>query len=107
MIGAAIERKKPMTKEDIQKMNLKKKTRKRTRKFEIDGVTITTTSSKVIYRDEESETFYDEHYSADRIKLVVQVKSEDNMKEVKQWVKESFSAIPNKNIGRQNFATVA
>jgi len=62
VVGAAIERKKPMTKEDIQKMNLKKKTRKRTRKFEIDGVTITTTSSKVIYRDEESETFYDEHY---------------------------------------------
>merc|ERR1719347_726067 len=51
-----------MTKEDIQKMNLKKKTRKRTRKFEIDGVTVTTTTSKVIYRDEESETFYDEHY---------------------------------------------
>ena len=61
-IGAAIERKKPMTKEDIQKMNLKKKTRKRTRKFEIDGVTMTTTTCKVIYRDEESETFYDEHY---------------------------------------------
>jgi len=31
-------------------------------KFEIDGVTVTTTTSKVIYRDEESETFYDEHY---------------------------------------------
>ena len=61
-VGAAIERKRPMTKEDIQKMNLKKKTRKRTRKFEIDGVTVTTTTSKVIYRDEESETFYDEHY---------------------------------------------
>merc|ERR1719348_62349 len=61
-IGSAIERKKPLTKEDIQKMNLKKKTRKRTRKFEIDGVTVTTTTSKVIYRDEESETFYDEHY---------------------------------------------
>jgi len=62
VVGAAIERKRPMTKEDIQKMNLKKKTRKRTRKFEIDGVTVTTTTSKVIYRDEESETFYDEHY---------------------------------------------
>merc|ERR550534_3099477 len=61
-VGSAIERKRPMTKEDIQKMNLKKKMRKRTRKFEIDGVTVTTTTSKVIYRDEESETFYDEHY---------------------------------------------
>ena len=52
MVGAAVERKRPMTKEDIQKMNLKKKTRKRTRKFEIDGVTVTTTTSKVIYRSD-------------------------------------------------------
>ena len=59
VVDAAIERKRPMTKEE---MNLKKKTRKRTRKFEIDGVTVTTTTSKVIYRDEESETFYDEYY---------------------------------------------
>ena len=69
-------------------MNLKKKTRKRTRKFEIDGVVVTTTTSKVqidyiflstvilkyirvivklfysqvIYGDEENERFYDEHY---------------------------------------------
>ena len=69
-IGSAIERKKPLTKEDIQKMNLKKKTRKRTRKFEIDGVTVTTTTSKVIYRDEESETFYDEHYFRKQVELI-------------------------------------
>ena len=69
VVGAAIERKRPMTKEDIQKMNLKKKTRKRTRKFEIDGVTVTTTTSKVIYRDEESETFYDEHYFRKQVNL--------------------------------------
>ena len=50
-------------------MNLKKKTRKRTRKFEIDGVTVTTTTSKVIYRDEESETFYDEHYFRKQVNL--------------------------------------
>ena len=43
-------------------MNLKKKTRKRTRKFEIDGVVVTTTTSKIIYGDEENQTFYDEHY---------------------------------------------
>ena len=61
-IGSAVTRNKPLTKEDIQKMNLKKKTRKRTRKFEIDGVTVTTTTSKVIYRDEDNQTFYDEHY---------------------------------------------
>lgn len=52
----------PLTKDDIQRMNLKKKTRKRTRKFEIDGVIVTTTTSKVIYGDEENERFYDEHY---------------------------------------------
>eukprot|EP00095_Tigriopus_kingsejongensis_P008515 maker-scaffold181_size278858-snap-gene-1.33 protein:Tk08515 transcript:maker-scaffold181_size278858-snap-gene-1.33-mRNA-1 annotation:"ste20-like serine threonine-protein kinase" len=52
----------PLTKDDIQRMNLKKKTRKRTRKFEIDGVVVTTTTSKVIYGDEENERFYDEHY---------------------------------------------
>ena len=43
-------------------MNLKKKTRKRTRKFEIDGVIVTTTTSKVIYGDDENQRFYDEHY---------------------------------------------
>ena len=43
-------------------MNLKKKTRKRTRKFEIDGVVVTTTTSKIIYGDEENQKFYDEHY---------------------------------------------
>ena len=36
-------------------MNLKKKTRKRTRKFEIDGVVVTTTTSKIIYGDEENQ----------------------------------------------------
>lgn len=61
-VGSAVERKTPLTKDDIQKMNLKRKTRKRTRKFEIDGVVVTTTTSKVIYGDEENERFYDEHY---------------------------------------------
>lgn len=42
-------------------MNLKKKTRKRTRKFEIDGVVVTTTTSKVIYGDEDSGRGYDDH----------------------------------------------
>merc|ERR1712045_632833 len=60
--GEAVVRKTPLTKDDIAKMNLKKKTRKRTRKFEIDGVVVTTTTSKVIYGDEENEKYYDEHY---------------------------------------------
>lgn len=35
------------TKEEIELSNLKKKTRKRTRRFEVDGVVMTTTTSKV------------------------------------------------------------
>ena len=37
----------PRTKEEIELSNLKKKTRKRTRRFEVDGVVVTTTTSKV------------------------------------------------------------
>lgn len=51
----------PRTKEEIQIANLKKKTRKRTRRFEIDGVQVTTTTSKVIYGDEENGKLYDDH----------------------------------------------
>lgn len=50
----------PRTKEEIELRNLKKKTRKRTRKFEIDGVQVTTTTSKVIYGDEDNGR-YDDH----------------------------------------------
>lgn len=49
------------TKEEIEMRNLKKKTRKRTRKFEIDGVQVTTTTSKVIYGDDENGKMYDDH----------------------------------------------
>lgn len=49
------------SKEEIEMRNLKKKTRKRTRKFEIDGVQVTTTTSKVIYGDDENGRMYDDH----------------------------------------------
>lgn len=49
------------SKEDIHMANLKKKTRKRTRKFEIDGVIVTTTTSKVIWGDDESGRTWDDH----------------------------------------------
>ncbi|CAH0395331.1 unnamed protein product [Bemisia tabaci] len=49
-----------MSKEEIELRNLKRKTRKRTRKFEIDGVIVTTTTSKVIYGDEENGKSYDD-----------------------------------------------
>ena len=39
-------------------------------------------------------------YSADRMKLVVQVKTKDHMAEVKRWVTESFSKVENKNLGK-------
>jgi len=56
-------RKVPRSKDDIASANLKRKTRRRTRRFEIDGVMVTTTTSKVIYGDgEENERFYDDHY---------------------------------------------
>nr|ABX00766.1 LP09626p [Drosophila melanogaster] len=50
-----------LTKEEIELRNLRKKTRKRTRKFEIDGVQMTTTTSRVIYGDDENGRIYDDH----------------------------------------------
>lgn len=49
------------SKEEIELRNLRKKTRKRTRKFEIDGVQMTTTTSQVIYGDDENGRLYDDH----------------------------------------------
>lgn len=51
----------PNTKKELDLANLRKKTRKRTRKFEIDGVQVTTTTSRVIYDDEENNTLYEDH----------------------------------------------
>jgi len=42
-----------LSKEESELRALRKKTRKRTRKFEIDGVIVTTTTSKVIYGDDD------------------------------------------------------
>ncbi|RZB41606.1 STE20-like serine/threonine-protein kinase [Asbolus verrucosus] len=53
-------RKKPKSKETVL-ANVNRKTRKRTRKFIIDGVVITTTTSKVIYGDEENYNLADLH----------------------------------------------
>ncbi|XP_017783976.1 PREDICTED: serine/threonine-protein kinase 10 isoform X2 [Nicrophorus vespilloides] len=52
------------SKEELMQHNLNRKTRKRTRKFVIDGVVITTTTSKVIYGDEDNFVSCDPH--ADR-----------------------------------------
>lgn len=56
-----VRRKNERSKEEIELRNLRKKTRKRTRKFEIDGVPVTTTTSKVIYGDDENGRSYDDH----------------------------------------------
>ena len=47
------------------------------------------------------QKFFDNEYSADRMKLVVQVKTSDNLKDVREWVTESFNTIPNDNLGAQ------
>ncbi|XP_024085041.1 serine/threonine-protein kinase 10 isoform X2 [Cimex lectularius] len=49
------------SKEKLELMNLKKKTRKRTRKFEIDGVVVVTTTNTVIYGDDENGKGFDDH----------------------------------------------
>lgn len=61
IVPPASPKRQPRTKEEIQIANLKKKTRKRTRRFEIDGVQVTTTTSKVIYGDDENGRMYDDH----------------------------------------------
>lgn len=48
-----VDRNRGRTKEEMEFIALRKKTRKRTRKFVIDGVVVTTTTSKVIYGDDE------------------------------------------------------
>lgn len=50
------------------------------------------------------KNFYDTYYSAERIRLVVQVKTEDNLEELTKWIQESFSVIPNKSLGLQDFS---
>ena len=47
----------------------------------------------------EVKDFFEKQYSADRMKLVVQVKMGDNVNDVKKWITEAFSTIPNKNLG--------
>ncbi|KAK4883119.1 hypothetical protein RN001_006438 [Aquatica leii] len=49
------------TKDEIHISNMNRKTRKRTRKFVIDGVVITTTTSKVIYGDEDNTNTLNPH----------------------------------------------
>ena len=51
--------------------------------------------------------FYKDQYSADRIKVVIQTKTSDNMTELRKWAETSFSKIENKNLGLQDFSKIA
>ena len=53
---------------------------------------------------EDLRLFYEREYSADRLKVVIQVKTEDDLAELRTWVTESFSIIENKCLGLQNFS---
>ena len=50
------------------------------------------------------KAFYEGTYSADRLKITIQVKTEDDLAELRQWVTESFSIIEDKDFGFQNFS---
>lgn len=43
--------------------------------------------------------FYESQYSADRLRVVIQVKTSDDMAELREWVTRSFSVIENKAYG--------
>ena len=51
--------------------------------------------------------FYNEQYSADRMRLAVQVKTKDGLAEVRSWVEEYFGAIGNKGLGLQDFSKMS
>ena len=55
---------------------------------------------------EDLNSFFEEQYSADRMKLVIQVKTKDNLADLRSWVEQSFSIIENKNYGSQNYAKI-
>ena len=40
------------------------------------------------------------------MKLVIQVKSEDNLVELRQWVMTSFSIIKKKVLGKQDYSKI-
>jgi secreted Zn-dependent insulinase-like peptidase len=42
---------------------------------------------------EDLKAFYETHYSADRLKIAIQVKTQDDLAELRTWVTEYFSVI--------------
>lgn len=80
------------SKEEIELKNLRKKTRKRTRKFEIDGVQVTTTTSRVIYGDEESGRFYDDHvFRKQELRELKMLQKQEKKQQTDLQLKEQIS----------------
>ena len=49
--------------------------------------------------NDDLNNFYQTQYSADRCHLVIQVKTQDQMEELRTWISESFGKIENKKFG--------
>ena len=80
------------TKEEIELKNLRKKTRKRTRKFEIDGVQVTTTTSRVIYGDEETGKLYDDHiFRKQELRELKMLQKQEKKQQTDLQLKEQIS----------------
>lgn len=80
------------TKEEIELRNLRKKTRKRTRKFEIDGVQVTTTTSRVIYGDEDTGRFYDDHvFRKQELRELKMLQKQEKKQQTDLQLKEQMS----------------
>ncbi|XP_062128119.1 serine/threonine-protein kinase 10 isoform X2 [Drosophila sulfurigaster albostrigata] len=81
-----------LTKEEIELRNLRKKTRKRTRKFEIDGVQMTTTTSRVIYGDEENGRIYDDHdFRKQELRELKMLQKQEKKQQTELHVKEQLA----------------
>lgn len=81
-----------LTKEEIELRNLRKKTRKRTRKFEIDGVQVTTTTSRVIYGDEETGRLYDDHvFRKQELRELKMLQKQEKKQQTDLHIKEQVS----------------
>ncbi|KAH8384592.1 hypothetical protein KR093_001798 [Drosophila rubida] len=81
-----------LSKEEIELRNLRKKTRKRTRKFEIDGVQMTTTTSRVIYGDEENGRIYDDHdFRKQELRELKMLQKQEKKQQTELHVKEQLA----------------
>lgn len=82
--------------------NMNRKTRKRTRKFVIDGVMITTTTSKVIYGDDDTYTMCDPHiFRKQELRELKYLQKQEQKQFQDLYLK--VPTIPTKFVGKYNF----